>query len=63
MPFWQFSGILDEEPVNLLCRVDIDVNFQPAHNIPGVFAECSLSVSMFETTREDLGNIFKEKIF
>ena len=26
MPFGQFTGILDDEPFNLLCTVDIDVN-------------------------------------
>ena len=36
---------------------------QPAHNIPGIFAECSLRVAMFRTSREHLGNISKEKIF
>ena len=35
---------------------------QPARNIPGIFAECSLNVEMFETYREHLGNILKEKI-
>ena len=36
---------------------------QPARNIPGIFAECSLSVAMFGTSRELLGNILKERIF
>ena len=36
---------------------------QPAHNIPGIFAQCPLSVEMFGTYREQLGNILKEKIF
>ena len=35
---------------------------QPARDIPGIFAECSLSVTMFGTAREHLGNIFKKKI-
>ena len=38
-------------------------NAQPASNIPGIFAECSLNVAMFQTSREHLGNIFKENIF
>ena len=36
-------------------------SIQPERNIPGIFAECSLSVSMFRTSREHLGNILKEK--
>ena len=36
---------------------------QPAHNIPGILAVCSLSVAMFETSREHLGTVLKEKIF
>ena len=36
---------------------------QPAHNIPGIFTVCSLRVAIFETSREHLGNILKEKIF
>ena len=36
---------------------------QPASKIPLIFAVCSLSVAMFGTTREHLGNILKEKIF
>ena len=32
-------------------------------HMPGIFAECSLSVAMFGTSREYLGNILKEKIF
>ena len=36
---------------------------RPARNIPGIFVECSLSVAMFGTSREHLGNILKEKIF
>ena len=35
----------------------------PARNIPGTFTECYLSVAMFGTSREHLGNILKEKIF
>ena len=34
-----------------------------ARNIPGIFAVCSLSVAIFGTSREHLGNILKEKIF
>ena len=34
-----------------------------ARNIPGIFAQCSLSVALFETSTEHLGNIFMEKIF
>ena len=33
------------------------------YNIPGIFAECSLSVLMFGVSREHLGNILKENIF
>ena len=36
---------------------------QLARNIPGIFAECSLSVAMFGTSLEHLGNMLKEKIF
>ena len=36
---------------------------QPTHNIPGILAVCSLSVAMFETSREHLGTVLKEKIF
>ena len=36
---------------------------QPAHNIPGIFAKYSLSVEIFETSREHLENILKQKIF
>ena len=36
---------------------------QPAHNILRIFAEFSLSVAIFGTSREHLGNILKEKIF
>ena len=36
---------------------------QLARNIPGIFAECSLSVAMFVTSWEHLGNMLKEKIF
>ena len=39
------------------------MNHQPAHNIPGIFAECSLSVAIFGASREHLGDILKEKIF
>ena len=34
-----------------------------ARNIPGIFAECSLNVTLFRTSREHLGNIAKENIF
>ena len=34
---------------------------QLARNIPEIFAECFLSVAMFETSREQLANILKEK--
>ena len=37
--------------------------FRPEHNIPGIFAECSLGVAMFGTSREHLGNILMEKLF
>ena len=36
---------------------------EPAYNIPGIFAECSLSVEMFGTFGKHLGNILKYKIF
>ena len=36
---------------------------QSARNIPGIFAECSLSVAMFRASRKHLGNILKENIF
>ena len=36
---------------------------QPTRNIPGIFAECSLSVAMFETSRKHLENTLKEKVF
>ena len=36
---------------------------QPTPSIPGMFAECSLSVAMFGTSRKHLGNILKRKIF
>ena len=36
---------------------------QSARNIPGIFSECSLSVAMFRTSREHLGNILEENIF
>ena len=36
---------------------------QLARNIPGIFAEYSLSVAMFGTSLEHLGNMLKEKIF
>ena len=32
-------------------------------NIPGIFAECSLSVAMLGTSKEHLGNILKDKSF
>ena len=36
--------------------------FQPASNIPGILAECSLNVViMFRASREHIGNIFKKK--
>ena len=37
-------------------------NTQPARNIPGIFAECFLSVEMFKISGEHLGNILKENI-
>ena len=36
---------------------------QPGRNIPGKFAECSLNVAMFRTSREHLENILTENIF
>ena len=36
---------------------------QPAHNVPGIFAECSLSVAMFRASKEHLRNILKKNIF
>ena len=36
---------------------------QLARSIPGKFAVCSLSVEMFETSREHLRNILKENVF
>ena len=36
---------------------------QPARNIPGIFAECSISFEMFGTSREQSANIPKENIF
>ena len=35
----------------------------PAHNIPGIFAECSLSVAIFRASREHLGRILMQNIF
>ena len=35
----------------------------PARNRLGIFAECSLSVTMFGTPRELLANILKENVF
>ena len=35
----------------------------PVQNIPGIFAECSLNVEMFRTSREHAGNILKRNIF
>ena len=32
---------------------------QPARNVPGIFAECSLGVAMFRASREHLGNMLK----
>ena len=34
---------------------------QPTRNIPGIFAVCSLNVTMFRTPRQHLGNILKKK--
>ena len=39
------------------------VTSQPGRNIPGKFAECSLNVAMFRTSREHLENILTENIF
>ena len=36
---------------------------QPARNISGIFAECSLCVAMFRAFRKHLGNILKENMF
>ena len=36
---------------------------QPARNIPGILAECSISFEMFGTSREQSANILKENIF
>ena len=36
---------------------------QPARKIPQIFAQCSLSVAMFGTSREHLGNKLKKNIF
>ena len=36
---------------------------QLARNIPGIFAECSLSVAMFWASREHLQNMLKQNIF
>ena len=44
-------------------EVEIDISAQPTRNIPGIFTECSISVAMFGTSREHLGNILKENIF
>ena len=41
----------------------VNVLTQPARNISGIFAECSLSVAMLRASREHLGNILKENIF
>ena len=35
---------------------------QPAGNIPGILAECSISFEMFGTSREQSANIVKENI-
>ena len=35
---------------------------QLVRNIPGIFAQCSLSVTIFRSSREDLENILKENI-
>ena len=35
----------------------------PGCNIPGILAECSLSVAMFRASREYIENISKENIF
>ena len=36
---------------------------QPGRNIPGIFAECFISVAMFGTSSDNLGTILNEKIF
>ena len=36
---------------------------QPAPSIPEIFAVCFLSVVMFRTSREHLGNILKQNLF
>ena len=33
---------------------------QLARNIPGIFVECSLSVAIFQASREHLGNVLKK---
>ena len=47
--------------LDLFRRSKIDT--QPARNIPGIFAECSLTVAMLRTSWEHLGDILKENIF
>ena len=39
------------------------VDPQPAGNIPGIFAECSLSIAILRVSGEHLGNILKENSF
>ena len=41
----------------------VKVSTQPASNISGIFAECSLSVAMFRAPREHLTNILKGNNF
>ena len=41
----------------------VSTPYQPARNIPRIFADRSLKVAMFGTSRAHLGNIFKETIF
>ena len=38
------------------------VSTQPARSVPEIFGECSLSVAIFRTSREHLGNTLKEKL-
>ena len=48
--------------VSLISKL-VHLYIQLACSIPGIFAECSLSVAMLRISKEHLGNILKEKNF
>ena len=53
-----FTELINTEKSNAIIGA-----IYPAHNVLGIFAECSLSVAMSRASREHLGNMLKQNIF